>query len=248
MKTRIYLLLTLLFGLLSSSAEDALADVSELYEGPEYRKAFSNPEEDPELPSVLLIGDSISIGYTVPVRRILAGKVNVYRIPGNGKFAANGVANLPKWLGDKKWDLIHFNWGLWDLCYRHPDSKTQGHRDKVNGTITATPEQYRKSLEQAVAILKKSGARLVWCNTTPVPDGEAGRKKGDDLIYNAIAAEVMKDNGIVINDLHSHALKVLPEIQTKQGDVHFNGKGNKHLASKVAAVILEQLESGQDRD
>ena len=46
--------------------------------------AFSNPEDDPKLPRVLLIGDSISIGYTTGVRKELKGRANVHRIPGCG--------------------------------------------------------------------------------------------------------------------------------------------------------------------
>jgi len=36
------------------------------------------------LPRVLLIGDSISMGYTVPTRELLADKANVHRVPENG--------------------------------------------------------------------------------------------------------------------------------------------------------------------
>ena len=49
------------------------------------RSAFANPKDSPDLPNVLLIGDSISIGYTPYVRRLLQGKADVYRIRGNGK-------------------------------------------------------------------------------------------------------------------------------------------------------------------
>src|SRR5512137_2492523 len=41
--------------------------------------AFAPVSDDPKLPRVLLIGDSISIGYTLPVRKLLAGKANVHR-------------------------------------------------------------------------------------------------------------------------------------------------------------------------
>ena len=235
-------LISICVGLLPAHAEDKnLADAKELYEGKEFRQAFSNPKDNPSLPRVLLIGDSISIGYTVPVRKLLAGKVNVHRIPGNGQTAAYGVEQLPNWLGAAKWDVIHFNWGLWDLCHRNPESKNQGHRDKEKGTILATPEVYRQSLEKAVGILKQTGATLIWCNTTPVPDGEEGRKLGDDLIYNRIAREVMETNGIRINDLHSHALKKLPGIQLKPADVHFSDEGYAYLAEQVARSIEDAI-------
>jgi len=200
-------------------------------------------KDHPDRPNVLLIGDSISIGYTVDVRKALHEKADVFRIPSNGKNAAFGLSNLNKWLKKKpaQWDLIHFNWGLWDLCYRHPESKVQGHRDKVNGTITATPEQYRADLEKIVIRLKATNAKLIWCATTPVPEHEAGRKLGDDLIYNKIAEEVMTKHKIKINDLHAHALLKQKEIQVKKGDVHFNKKGSAYLAKKVAQEISATL-------
>ena len=205
------------------------------------KNAFKNPVDNPKLPRVLLIGDSISIGYTVPVRKLLDGKVNVHRIPTNGRYSAYGLKNIKKWLGEKKWDVIHFNWGLWDLCYRNPKSKTQGNRDKVNGKLTATPEEYRKSMEAIVAILKESGAKLIWCETTPVPEGEAGRKVGDSIKYNKVANEIMKANGIQINELHAHALKKLPGIATKPGDVHYTSEGSTYLAEKVVEEIQKAL-------
>src|SRR6185503_19430837 len=77
--------------------------------------AFDPDKDDPKLPRILLIGDSISIGYTVPVRNLLKGRANVHRIPDNGGPTTNGLAQLPQWLGKGKWDVIHFNWGLHDL-------------------------------------------------------------------------------------------------------------------------------------
>ena len=86
------------------------------------------------LPRILLIGDSISIGYTLPVRKQLEGKANVHRITINGGPTANGVANLGKWLGPAKWDVIHFNFGLHDLKIMEGDKE----RVQVfNGTVIA---------------------------------------------------------------------------------------------------------------
>lgn len=222
---------------LSAGTNENLASESELYTGPEYAAAFKNPKDHPDRPNVLLIGDSISNAYTVDVRKQLHGKADVFRIPGNGKNSAYGLKNLNKWLGKRQWDVIHFNWGLWDLCYRNPESKEQGYRDKVNGTITATPEQYRANMEKIVTRLKRTDATLIWCNTTPVPEFEAGRKLGDDLIYNGIAEAIMLDNDVLINDLHAHALLKYSEIQVKKGDVHYTKEGSAYLAEKVGQAI-----------
>ena len=72
--------------------------------------AFGPVSDQYGLPRVLLIGDSISIGYTVTVRKELAGLANVHRIPENGADTANGLKKIDAWLGDSRWDVIHFNW------------------------------------------------------------------------------------------------------------------------------------------
>ena len=199
-------------------------------------------EDDPALPRVLLIGDSISIAYTLPTREALKGVANVHRIPTNGGPTSRGLENIDRWIGEKKWDVIHFNWGLHDLCYRHPKSKTQGNRDKVNGKVTHSPEEYAQNLEKLVERLKKTGAHLIFATTTPVPEGEAGRKLGDDLIYNRAAVAVMKKHGVEINDLHAVMADRMAQFATKPGDVHFKPEGSKLLAKQVAGAIRAALD------
>jgi lysophospholipase L1-like esterase len=205
--------------------------------------AFAKTEDDPALPRVLIIGDSISIGYTAAVREALQGKANLHRVPGNAGHTAMGLSGLPKWLDEKngEWDLIHFNWGLWDLCYRNPESKTQGNRDKVDGTLTHTPDEYAANLEKIVQELKKTGAVLVFATTTPVPEEEAGRKVGDDAIYNEAALEVMKRHGIAVDDLHAVMAGKMAQYAKGPGDVHFTPEGYAILANAVAESVEGEL-------
>jgi hypothetical protein len=198
-----------------------------------------------KLPRVLLIGDSISIGYTGSVTKLLAGKADVRRIPGNGQHSGTGLKKLDAWLGNEPWDVIHFNWGLWDLCYRSKASKSQGRRDKKNGKITYTLDQYEKNMRQLAKRLKATKSKLIWAATTPVPPGEAGRIEGDAAKYNAVAAKIMQEHGIVINDLHAHILPVQKKYASRPGDVHFTRAGSMFLAEKVAASILEELGKGK---
>jgi lysophospholipase L1-like esterase len=190
-----------------------------------------------ELPKVLILGDSISIGYTPEVTRLLAGHAAVSRPKANCGSTLTGLANVEKWLGDGRWDVIHFNWGLHDLCYRHPDSKVQGNRDKVNGKQAVPPAEYERNLETLVARLQRTGARLVFANTTVVPEGEAGRFTGDEVKYNAIAERVMKRHGIPVNDLHALTRAFGPELGKGPGDVHFTPAGYARLAAEVAAAV-----------
>lgn len=203
---------------------------------------LSAPEKvDPALPNVLLIGDSISIGYTADVRRLLEGKANVWRVPVNGGPTSRGVEFLDDWLAGRKWNVIHFNWGLHDLKYVGAkgdaivDVTAEGARQQV--PLPA----YEKELAALTTRLKATGAHLIWAETTPVPPGAKGRVQGDELKYNEAAARVVKDAGIPTNPLHARANEK-PELQ-RRADVHFTEAGSKHLAEKVAEIIAASLSS-----
>ena len=193
------------------------------------------------MPKTLLIGDSISIGYTPHVVKALKGKVQVIHHRGNAQHTGTGLKMLDRWVGEAQWDVIHFNWGLWDLCYRHPQSKEQGRRDKKRGTLTTSLEQYEKNLDQLARRLKKTKAKLIWAHTTTVPKGEAGRKVGDDDKYNEAAARVMKKHGIEINDLNALTDSFPAELFTAPGNVHFKTEGSKKLGQTVVEKITEAL-------
>ena len=196
------------------------------------------PVEDvATLPRVLLIGDSISIGYTLPVRELLKGKANVHRPLTNCGDTQRGLASLDKWLGEKKWDVIHFNFGLHDLKYLN--AKGEYVTPEQGKQVTLLP-QYEQNLRQLVERLKKTGARIIWCSTTPVPDGTMGRVKDAEIAYNAVAAKVAAESGIAVDDLHAVAKARQAEIQSPH-NVHFTREGYKVLAKAVVASIERAL-------
>ncbi len=192
--------------------------------------AFAPITDNPKLPRVLLIGDSISIGYTVPVREMLKGKANLHRIPVNGGPTITGLEKLKSWIGSGKWDVIHFNWGLHDLKFMD------------TGKQQVLLADYEKNLRELVNQLKSTGAKLIWCATTPVPDAEMKppRKNPDVIAYNAIAKKIMTENGVAIDDLYAFALPQLSVIQ-RPANVHFSEEGSNVLAKQVVASIEAAL-------
>ncbi|MDI1313642.1 SGNH/GDSL hydrolase family protein [Prosthecobacter sp.] len=192
------------------------------------------------LPRVLLIGDSISMGYTLDVRELLKGKANVHRIPTNGGPTTNGLKNIKAWLGESKWDVIHFNWGLHDLKYIAEDPSKRADPKSPGSHPQVSLADYEKNLTELVKIMQATGAKLIWCNTTPVPAGSDGRIEGDEAKYNAAAARVMTAASISTDDLHAHAAAKLKEVQLP-ANVHYSPSGYHYLAEKVAAVIAENL-------
>lgn len=187
--------------------------------------------DKPGLPRVLLIGDSISIGYTLPVRKLLDGKANLHRIPANGGPTTRGLAGLDKWLGTGHWDVIHFNFGLHDLKFMDT-----GHQQ-------VSLADYRANLEKIAGRLEKTGAKLIFATTTPVPyaDSLSPKRIPEDVVeYNRVALEVMSGHGIPIDDLYGFALPRLAKIQ-RPANVHYTGAGYETLAHQVAGSIESVL-------
>ena len=202
--------------------------------------AMKPVKDTPGLPRVLLIGDSISIGYTVGVRELLLGKANVHRPLTNCGPTTKGVKELDKWLGDKPWDVIHFNFGLHDLKYLGPRGQNLAD-PKGEGSHQQVPlADYEKHLKAMVARLEKTGARLIWRSTTPVPPGARGRVVGDSAKYNKVAAKIMKERKITIDDMYSFCMPRLKEIM-RPANVHFTPAGSKALAKQAVTAITAAL-------
>lgn len=199
--------------------------------------------DDPSLPYVLIVGDSISLSYTGQVKQLLKGKANVFHSYGNaGGSGSAGPAGMGqwilwgptqsgiKWTNGKKWDVVHFNFGIWDVVH---DAKT--------GKPGTTPEQYEKNLQTGVKLLKTYGTKIIFGTTTPVSEGIAVKWDGVPP-RNEVALKVMQENGVAIDDLYAAILPRQKEFQTPEG-VHYNVKGSEILAESVAASIEAQLSS-----
>jgi acyl-CoA thioesterase-1 len=214
----------------ATDAEAARANRPALHR--EFPAVFAPVADQPGLPRVLLIGDSISIGYTLMVRERLAGEAVVHRIPDNGGSTTLGLALLDEWLGDGRWDVIHFNFGLHDITL-------------VDGHPRTPPETYGANLRALVRRLQATGARLVFATTTPVP-GETihpSRREADALVLDRLAREVMAEAGVPLNDLYAFALPQLATLQIP-ANVHFRPEGERALGERVATAIRTALQSG----
>ena len=195
-------------------------------------------------PRILIIGDSISIGYTPFTKDKLTDKAMVFHNPGNAQHTGTGLKKIDEWIGNDKWDIIQFNWGLWDLCYRHPDSKVQGNRDKENGEITYTIDEYETNLDSIVAILQKStAAKLVFATTTYIPQNEAGRFQNDAIKYNDTAKRVMKKHSVTVNDIYDQSISIHKEFGKGADNVHYSKKGYEKLGALVAKFLLKEIDS-----
>ena len=204
--------------------------------------AFHPVEDVPGLPRVLLIGDSISIGYTIPVQKLLQGVANVHRAPENCGPANRGLKKLDKWLGGSRWNVIHFNFGLHDLKY--VDEKGN-YVPPDRGKQVAPLADYERQLQEITKCLKATGARVIFATTTPIPEGAKGRVQGDEIKYNRAAVAIMQSENVPVDDLHAwisqEIQKGQPGAVQQKANVHFTNSGSDKLAEQVARSIREQL-------
>ena len=151
-------------------------------------------------PNVFYYGDSISVGYTQPLTKLLKGKANLYHWmwflsqPGEKGVGEKRFEEVCK-LAD--YDCVVFNNGLHSLHWTE---------DKVSD------EEIRASYRGLARTLRKNApkAKLVYLMTTPhtaKADAQGkvngfGEKNGVVLRLNRIAAEVMKEEGIPVIDAY----------------------------------------------
>jgi len=209
--------------------------------------------DDPALPRVLLMGDSVSIAYSPIVRRELAGLANVHRVPANCGATKTALCDygLVRWIKEgEKWDLIVFNHGLHDASYRFPDGM-----DKDKEGNYASPargckpyvsiEEYEKNLHEIIAILRKTGAKLLFATTTPIPNSLAEKYvENSELPYNEVAKRVMQAENVDVIDLWT---VIKPDQEKLQGprNVHFRDEGSEVLGKAVAEAIKPVLKGSE---
>ncbi len=196
------------------------------------------PPKSAELPRVVLVGDSIRLGYAPLVARRLEGRAVVVGPKENGGDSGNILKNLDAWIISQKPDVIHINCGLHDLKL-----------DKASKLHQVPLAAYEANLRTLVARLRKeSSAGVVFGNTTPILDDRHAKRKAefdrfeaDVRRYNAIAEKVMLENAVPVHDLHWVVEQAGLEITLSGDGTHYTSAGYERLAEAVADSVLRQI-------
>lgn len=178
------------------------------------------PTADTALPNLLIIGDSISYGYTDYLAPLLAGRYDVFHNNCNGRTSRNGVLKVDQWLSEAShWDVILFNHGLWDL-----------HED-----LGMTAGDYRRNISTLASKLREHAPRVYFVATTLVPSGDGDRTQGQEIVFNKIAQEETSGCGIGYIDLHAFSRTQSHLMLDPVGmqDVHFTAQGYENLAGFI---------------
>ena len=186
---------------------------------------------------VLLLGDSIRMGYQEYVKEQLAGEYEVLCPEDNGRFAAYTLwqANqMFKWNPDI--ELVHFNNGYWDMNIEAPMTEA-----------IHPVEEYKSFLRRIVKLCRECGATVVFATTVPILEaGAAGDNTGVEGTinysnewvkeYNAAAVETMAALDVPVNDLY--ALCMEDDRRYKCEDLlHLSAEGSRRCAEQVAEYV-----------
>jgi lysophospholipase L1-like esterase len=181
-----------------------------------------------DLPRVLLIGNSITRGYSKEVENLLAGKAYVAYLATSKSLCDSGLLKEIKLvMSYYLFDIVHFNNGLHGSGY--------------------TESEYRDAFPNFIKTIKNYAphAKLIWASITPVFTGE-DKTTFDNLTErvkkrNQIAIEVLAEHkDIKIDDLF-HLVESSPEYYAGTDGIHPNQSGYRAIAAQVAGIILDVL-------
>ena len=188
---------------------------------------------------VILLGDSIRMGYDKYVKDALAGVAEVYYPQENCKFAQYLLRFVHDWKAEGKWptdaDLVHWNAGLWDVL-------------ELYGEEPMTNEaQYAEMIARIDRQLRRlfPKAKIIFATSTSVQEEKYRPefKRHNETIarYNDIAIKALEESNCLINDLYGLSLTLADSCWS---DVtHFNtADGRKAMGGRVLDVICRELD------
>ncbi len=191
--------------------------------------------------NILLIGDSIRMGYDKAIKKSLEGIANVYFPEENCRFASYVLRYLHEYkelVKDKQVDVLHWNAGLWD-CLRLFEEEPH------------TPvEVYSYYIDRICQRILKlfPDAKVIFATSTSVQSEKMSKdfKRYNEEIekYNAAAVEIVKKYGFEVNDLYAASINLLEEAHSDP--VHYyTAEGTETFANKVLSYIVPALDTAQ---
>lgn len=187
---------------------------------------------------IVLIGDSIRMGYDKYVKEALDGVAEVYYPTENCRFAQYVLRFMHEWKRKLEWpddvDLVHWNAGLWDVPEIYGDEPL------------SSPAHYAETIGRIDRRLRMlfPKAKIVFATSTAVREegykGVFRRYNATIERYNAIALEALAETDTVIDDLYAHTKDIAPECCSDM--THFNTPaGTAYMGGKVLSVICGEL-------
>lgn len=183
----------------------------------------TKPANGPDLPLVLLIGDSITVRYSSEVGTALKDRAYVSLL-GSSKAAGDPALldEIKLVLRQNVYSVIHFNLGL--------------HGDVAD---------VRTGLPDVIATLKRyaPNVKLIWATTTPCQKKDDA-PDADVIEKNKVAAEHIAKAGIPVDDLYTLVANH-PTKLWDAGGVHYTAEGTAIQSKQVAQAVTSLLPAGK---
>lgn len=180
--------------------------------------------------TVLILGDSISMGYREYVKEALADRADVVYFEENGRFAKYTLHMLNQYIRlNGVPDIVHWNNGIWDLTVEPP----------LDGNFTPLPE-YVSHLKRIIWLLREAKVGAFIFATSTFAKNRPEQPREDTERYNAAALAVMADEGVEVNDLATLVKENLDEFICED-NLHLNETGYRACAAKVVKAIESHL-------
>jgi lysophospholipase L1-like esterase len=191
---------------------------------------------------VILIGDSIRMGYQDVVGAKLADVASVWGPEQNCEHTVAVLKRLHPWVLSREADIVHLNAGLHDLR-----TIVYGRREFV-----VPLEHYRANVATIFRVLREfCRAKFYWATITPILEDRIHRARAaardserfeqDVLAYNRAAAEEARKAGVEVNDLYAVVDSAGREKLLLEDGVHFTPEGYELLGQAVADFLRKQL-------
>jgi hypothetical protein len=214
-------LLLLAFGSAVATAQKSVSIPEEIEWTWEVRPAHA----DPQLPNVLLLGDSISRNYFPEVTKDLAGIANVYLMAVSTSVGDPLLRRQITEFAEMEkvhFRVVHFNNGMHGWEYSEAQYKA------------AFPDLLR-----SVRSLAGKDGVLIWANITPVkPNAFNGATNPRIDERNRIALEQVQAEGIAVDDQHALMMK---HLDLYEDTVHFGPAGANLMGDQAAGTIRAGL-------
>ena len=187
---------------------------------------------------VTLLGDSIRMaGYGRVLPALLGEDFDVFQPNDNCRFAKYTLRGLFDWekqmSGTK---IVHWNNGLWDICNLFGD-----------GLFTSESEYVENMLRIADILISKYD-KVIFATTTPVTAQNPYNKNSDIERYNALIVPLLKEKGIIINDLYQLVSSDIDRYIRKDDNIHLTDEGTKVCAEQVADVIKNAAQTLENKN
>lgn len=177
---------------------------------------------------VTLLGDSIrELGYGPHIQGLLGDDFQIYQPNDNCRFAKYTLRGLFDWQNDMSGSrIVHWNNGLWDICNLFGDG------------LFTTESEYILNMTRIADLLTSRYERVIFATTTPVNEQNEYNKNSDIERYNEIIVPLLKEKGVIINDLYTLLATDIDKYIRKDDKIHLTDEGIKVCSKQVAETII----------